>query len=148
MVTEILSFRQIDIVLLCIIDTIHFRYCTLCGHDCLCFQMDVPPHVIESYELHDIDSTTEAEKPGCIVKLLYDSHITQNTKWTLIDEVNISYYSHRIINIVFRGYKMYNFRIKTICFSPEMPKARAKKSGFNLIILHFYIRRKLDITLC
>ena len=30
-------------------------------------------------------------------------------------------------------------------FSPEIPKARAKKTGFNLIIVHFYIRRKLDI---
>ena len=30
-------------------------------------------------------------------------------------------------------------------FSPEMPKARAKKSGFNFMIVHFYIHRKLDI---
>ena len=39
---------------------------------------------------------------------------------------------------------MYNYKIKTSFFSPEMPKARAKKTGFNLIIVHFYIRRKLD----
>ncbi len=80
--------------------------------------MDVPPHVIERYDLHDIDSTTEAEKPGCIVKLLYDSHITQNTKWTLIDEVNISYFSHFIIDR-FRGYKLYNYKIKTSLLAPS-----------------------------
>ncbi len=25
-----------------------------------------------------------------------------------------------------------------------MPKARANKTGFNIMIVHFYIRRKLD----
>ena len=28
--------------------------------------------------------------------------------------------------------------------SPEMPKAWANKTGFNIMILHFYIRRNLD----
>ena len=27
-------------------------------------------------------------------------------------------------------------------------KARAKKTGFNFMIVHFYIRRKLDIIRC
>ena len=34
---------------------------------------------------------------------------------------------------------MYNF------VSPEMPKAGATKTGVNITIVHFYIRRKLDI---
>ena len=33
-------------------------------------------------------------------------------------------------------------------FSPEVPEAPAKKTGFNLMIVHFYIRRKLDIIRC
>ena len=39
---------------------------------------------------------------------------------------------------------MYNYEIKTSFFSPEVPKAPAKKTGFKLLIVHFYIRRKLD----
>ncbi len=27
-------------------------------------------------------------------------------------------------------------------YSPEMPKALANKTGFNLMIVHFYIRKK------
>ena len=26
-----------------------------------------------------------------------------------------------------------------------MPKARSNKTGFNIMVVHFYIRRKLDI---
>jgi len=51
-------------------------------------KMDVPPHITESYDL--LDQPPEVEKPGCVVKLLYDSHITQNTKWDLIDETTLS----------------------------------------------------------
>ena len=40
---------------------------------------------------------------------------------------------------------MYNKKIKTYIVSPEMPKARANKTGFNIMIVHFYIRRELDI---
>ena len=32
---------------------------------------------------------------------------------------------------------MYNHKIKTSFFSPEVPTAVAKKTGFNLIIVHF-----------
>ena len=38
-----------------------------------------------------------------------------------------------------RGYKMYSYKIKTSFFSPEMPKAQVKYSGFNLMIVHLYI---------
>ena len=40
---------------------------------------------------------------------------------------------------------MYNYKIKTSFFSPEITKERAKKTSFNPIIAHFYFRRKLDI---
>ena len=33
-------------------------------------------------------------------------------------------------------------------FRPEMQKARAKKIGLNLMIVHFYIRRKQYIIRC
>ena len=35
--------------------------------------------------------------------------------------------------VIYRGYKMYNYKIKT---------------GFNLMIVHFYICRKPDILRC
>ena len=37
---------------------------------------------------------------------------------------------------------MYNYKNKTSFFSPMVPKAWAKKSGFNLVSVHFYIRRE------
>ena len=37
------------------------------------------------------------------------------------------------------------YKIKTSFVSHEMPKARANKTGFDIMIVHFYIRRKLDI---
>ena len=39
---------------------------------------------------------------------------------------------------------MYNYRIKTSFVSPEMPNARANKTDFNIMIVHFYVSRKLD----
>ena len=41
--------------------------------------------------------------------------------------------------------KMYSYKTKV---SPEMAKALANKTGFNFLIVHFYIRRKLDIMRC
>ena len=41
--------------------------------------------------------------------------------------------------------KMYDYKIKASFVRPEMAKAGAKKTDFNIIILHFYILRKLDI---
>ena len=41
--------------------------------------------------------------------------------------------------------QMYNHKIKTIFVSPEMPKVQTNKTGLNIMIAHFYIRRKLDI---
>ena len=45
---------------------------------------------------------------------------------------------------------MYNYKIETSFVSPEMPKALAKKTSFNIMIVYFYIRRKLDkkLALC
>ena len=40
---------------------------------------------------------------------------------------------------------MYNNKIKTSFASLKMPKSRANKTGFDTIIVHFYIRKKLDI---
>ena len=40
---------------------------------------------------------------------------------------------------------MYIYQIKNSFVSPEMPKAQANKNDFNNKIVHFYIRRKLDI---
>ncbi len=40
---------------------------------------------------------------------------------------------------------MYNNKIKSSFVSPEIPKARANKTGFNIMIVHLYINRKLDI---
>ena len=34
--------------------------------------------------------------------------------------------------------------MKTSFVSPEMLKARANKTAFNIMIVHFYIRKKLD----
>ena len=42
---------------------------------------------------------------------------------------------------------MYNFKLKPF-FSPEVPEARANKTGLNLMIVHFYISGKLDIIRC
>ena len=39
---------------------------------------------------------------------------------------------------------MKNYKIKASFVSPEMPKARAYKTGFNITNVHFF-RRKLDI---
>ena len=41
---------------------------------------------------------------------------------------------------------MYNYKIKISFFSPEMLKAGAKKTGFDLMIVE--IRRKLVIIRC
>ena len=41
--------------------------------------------------------------------------------------------------------KMYDFKNKNSFVSSEMLKARAKITGFDIMIVHFYIRRKLDI---
>ena len=42
---------------------------------------------------------------------------------------------------------MYSYKIKTSFVIPEMPNARANKTltGFIIMIVHFYIGRKLDI---
>ena len=40
---------------------------------------------------------------------------------------------------------MYSYRIRISFVIYEMPQASANKTGFNIIIVHFYIRRKLDI---
>ena len=40
---------------------------------------------------------------------------------------------------------MYNYKIKPSFVSPEMPMARSNKTGFNIMIVHFHILRKLDI---
>ena len=42
---------------------------------------------------------------------------------------------------------MYNYEIETSFVSPEIPKAQANKIDLNIMIVHFYIRRKLDIIL-
>ena len=42
---------------------------------------------------------------------------------------------------------MYNYGIKTSFVSPKIPKARFNKTCFNIIIVHFYIRRKLDLII-
>ena len=42
---------------------------------------------------------------------------------------------------------MYNYKIKTSFVSSEMSQARAIKNGFNIMIVHFYIHRKLDIMI-
>ncbi len=34
---------------------------------------------------------------------------------------------------------MYNHMIKMSFYSPKMPKALAKKTGFNLMIIHFFL---------
>ena len=41
-----------------------------------------------------------------------------------------------VLKTAFRGYNMYNYKIKTSFFNPEMS------------VVHFYIRRKLDIIQC
>ncbi len=38
---------------------------------------------------------------------------------------------------------MYNYKIITIFVRPEMPKAQANKTGFIIMIVYFYIHRKL-----
>ena len=40
---------------------------------------------------------------------------------------------------------MCNFKIENSFLNPEMPKSRAKKTGYNIMIVHFCIRRKLDV---
>ena len=42
---------------------------------------------------------------------------------------------------------MYNYKIKTSFVSPEMAKVRANLTGFNMMINHFFIRRKMDIII-
>ena len=37
--------------------------------------------------------------------------------------------------------KIYNYKIKTSFVSPELPEAQANKTGFNIMILNFYIRK-------
>ena len=54
-----------------------------------------------------------------------------------------SYYSQ-----ISQDIKIENYMDKTSFDSPEMPKARANKTGINVIIVHFYIRRKLDVIRC
>ena len=38
---------------------------------------------------------------------------------------------------------MYNNKIKTSFVSPELLKVQANKTGFNIIIVHIYIRKKI-----
>ena len=40
---------------------------------------------------------------------------------------------------------MNNYKIKTSFVSPEILKARADKTSVNIMIVNFYIYRKLDI---
>ena len=44
--------------------------------------------------------------------------------------------------------KCKNIRLKPVFISPDILKARAKKIGLNLMIVHFYIRRKQYIIRC
>ena len=41
---------------------------------------------------------------------------------------------------------MYNYKVKTSFLKPKVKDL--KKTGFNLVIVHFYIRRKLDKIQC
>ena len=52
----------------------------------------------------------------------------------------IWYYKHLSVDK-----KMYNYKFKPVNVRQEMPKARANKTGFNIIIVHFYILLKLNI---
>ena len=60
---------------------------------------------------------------------------------------NNSYFSHRIIKQLSADIECTIIRLKPV-LNPEVPKAPAKKTGLNLMIVHFYIRRKLDIIRC
>ena len=40
---------------------------------------------------------------------------------------------------------MYNYKLTTSFVSPEVLNARTIKTGFNIMIVHFYIRRKMYI---
>ncbi len=42
---------------------------------------------------------------------------------------------------------MYKNKIKPSFVNPDMPKARANKTSFHVMIVHFHIRRKMDITI-
>ena len=42
-----------------------------------------------------------------------------------------------VLYLVFYDYTKYNYKIKTIFFCLKRPKARAKETGFNLIIVRF-----------
>ena len=44
--------------------------------------------------------------------------------------------------------KMHNHNIKTSFVSPDIPKARANKTVLNIMIIHLYINRNLDMILC
>ena len=40
---------------------------------------------------------------------------------------------------------MFNFKIKTSFVRPELQITWTNKTGFIIMVVHFYIRRKLDI---
>ena len=52
-----------------------------------------------------------------------------------------------ILKTAFCGYKKYNHKIKTIWVSLNMSKAQAIRTGFNIMIVHFYISRKFSVWL-
>ncbi len=41
---------------------------------------------------------------------------------------------------------MCNYKIETSFVGPEMPKAWANKTFIDIMIIHFYIHRKLDVV--
>ncbi len=43
---------------------------------------------------------------------------------------------------------MYNYRLKPVSLDPRCRRQGLKKSGFNLRIAQFHIRRKMDIIRC
>ena len=58
---------------------------------------------------------------------------------------NAAYNVHNSYLSLSADIKMYNYKIIASFVSSEMAKAGAKKTGFNIMIVHFYILRKLDI---
>ena len=69
------------------------------------------------------DPLVHKDRYTLILLLLYKDLLIKKILFIVISRI--------VLLTAFRGYRMYNYKIKTSFFSPVVPKAPAKKTGFN-----------------
>ena len=114
-----------------------------------CYKPDCVDYRLHNQVLHQLLSTRSLGfhfpiPPNIISHIgqLMESSISIKTSIRRV--YDISYLSHLFIDSFLRKFRWKNYKIKTSFDSPEWPKYWANKTGINLMIFYFTIRRKLS----